>query len=141
MSSTPVTELREAIERMEVAYEFLISFAGEGVDRESVQSSTDQVNDYVTTFESALEDGHEAAAAVPDRHDEFDDGDYAAFVAGMEPEIEEARTVLRVLAGRDIITSAMADNINGMSVFQSVMMKFFFLDELTTHLEREADDE
>lgn len=26
--------------------------------------------------------------------------------------------------------------MNGMSVFQSVVMKFFFLDELTDHLER-----
>ncbi|WP_144903400.1 hypothetical protein [Halobellus captivus] len=137
MPETPVTDLRDAIEQVEIAYEFLISFAGEGIDRETVQSGTGQTKEYVADFEAGLADGYEAALAVADHHDEFDTPTYRSFLDDMEPEIEEARTVLQLLSEQDAVTSRMADNLNGMAVFQSVMMKFFFLDELTDHLERE----
>lgn len=134
----PVTELRAQIEEMESSYEFLISFAGQGVGREAVQSSTDQIREFVDGFEESLAAGHEAAEAVPESHDEFDTDAYRTFIDEMAAEVEEARTVLRLLGEQDRITSAQVDNMNGMSVFQSVVMKFFFLDELTDHLEREG---
>ena len=138
MTETPVSDLRDAIEQIEIAYEYLISFAGEGIDRETVKAGTSQTKEYVSDFDSGLEDGYEAALAVADHHDEFDTENYRTFLAEMEPEIEEARTVLKLLGEQEAITSPMADNLNGMAVFQSVMMKFFFLDELTDHLERDA---
>lgn len=136
MTDTPVTELREQIEQMEQSYEFLISFAGRGVGREGAQSATDQIREHINGFEEALEVGYDDALAVPDHHDEFDTDAYAAFVSDMAAEVEEARTVLSLIGEQDRITSQQVDNMNGMSVFQSVIMKFFFLDELTYHLER-----
>jgi hypothetical protein len=137
----PVTELREQIEEMESSYEFLISFAGQGVGREAVQSSTDQIREFVDGFESSLGGAYDAALAVPETHDSLDTEEYAAFVEEMGAEVEEARNVLRLLGQQDRITSAQVDNMNGMAVFQSVVMKFFFLDELTDHLEREGRTE
>lgn len=139
MTETPVTDLRDAIEEMEIAYEFLISFAGEGIDRTTGENTSEQVNEYVANFETALGDGYDAATAVPTRHDQFDTAAYTDFIDEMEAEIDEAQTVLTLIGEQEIVTSPMADNINGMSVFQSVMMKFFFLDELTTHLERDQE--
>lgn len=136
MTETPVTELREQIEQMEQSYEFLISFAGRGVGREGAQSATDQIREHVGGFEEALEVGYDAALDIPDDHDEFDTDAYAGFVEAMADEVEEARTVLSLVGEQDRITSQQVDNMNGMSVFQSVIMKFFFLDELTYHLER-----
>jgi hypothetical protein len=124
---------------METAYEFLISFAGQGVGREGVQSSTDQIREFVTDFEEGLEAGYAAAAAVPEVHEDLDTEAYEEFIQRLEPEVEEARNALRLLGEQDRITSQQVDNMNGMSVFQSVVMKFFFLDELTDHLERSAD--
>ncbi|WP_435126903.1 hypothetical protein [Halobaculum sp. D14] len=140
MTDTPVSDLRDEIERIETAYEFLISFAGQGVGREAVQSPNDQVRKFVSQFEEALGAGFDAATAVPDEHDQFDTETYERFTATMADEVEEARTVLSLLGEQDKITSRQADNLNGMSVFQSVLMKFFFLDELTNHLERPDGD-
>lgn len=120
---------------METAYEFCISYAGEGVSRDAARSA-DQVADYVDQFEDALGRGLDAAQAVPSAHDSFDTDAYHAFVDDLATEVEEARTVLTLLGEQDGISSLMVDNLNGMAVFQSAMMKFFFLDELTTHLER-----
>lgn len=142
MTEKPVTELRERIKQMEQSYEFLISFAGRGVGREGTQSATDQIREHITGFEEALEVGYDAALSVPDAHDQFDTDAYAGFVEQMAEEVKEARTVLSLVGEQDRITSQQVDNMNGMSVFQSVVMKFFFLDELTYHLERaEAGEE
>ncbi|GAB7095911.1 hypothetical protein JCM30237_30650 [Halolamina litorea] len=137
----PVTELRAQIEEMESSYEFLISFAGQGVGREAVQSSTDQIREFVTGFEESLDAAVDAALAVPEEHDELDTEAYLTFVEDLSAEVEEARNVLVLLGQQDRITSAQVDNMNGMSVFQSVVMKLFFLDELTDHLERNSGDE
>lgn len=137
----PVTEMRDQIEEMESSYEFLISFAGQGVGREAVQSSTDQIREFVEGFEASLGGAYDAALAVPDSHEAFDTDEYITFVEEMGEEVEEARNVLRLLGQQERITSAQVDNMNGMAVFQSVVMKFFFLDELTDHLEREGRDE
>ena len=137
----PATEMREQIEEMESSYEFLISFAGQGVGRDAVQSSTDQIREFVDGFEESLGGAYDAALAVPDSHPELDTDAYHTFLDGMGEEVEEARNVLRLLGQQDRITSAQVDNMNGMSVFQSVVMKFFFLDELTDHLEREGRTE
>lgn len=136
MTDTPASDLRTEIERMEEAYEFFISYAGEGVNREAARSATDQVSEYVVQFDDALGGGIEAAREVAAVHDSFDTDAYRAFVDDMSEEVEEARRVLALLAEQGGISSQMVDNLNGMSVFQSVLMKFFFLDELTTHLER-----
>lgn len=137
----PVTELRAQIEEMESSYEFLISFAGQGVGREAVQSSTDQIREFVTGFEESLDAAVDAALAVPEEHEELDTEAYLTFVEDLSAEVEEARNVLVLLGQQDRITSAQVDNMNGMSVFQSVVMKLFFLDELTDHLERGSGDE
>lgn len=79
----PVTEMRDQIEEMERAYEFLISFAGQGVGREAVQSSTDQIREFVNGFEETLGGAYDAALAVPDSHDEFDTDAYTTFLEEM----------------------------------------------------------
>lgn len=141
MADAPAADLRTEIERMETAYEFFISFAGEGVSRDTAGSATDQVREYVSEFEESLAGGIEAAREVAEVHDSFDTDAYRAFLDEMDDEVGEARTVLALLSEQEGISSQMIDNLNGMSVFQSVMMKFFFLDELTTHLDRPASDD
>lgn len=133
--------MRDQIEELERSYEFLISFAGQGVGREAVQSATDQIREFVDAFEASLGGAYDAAKAVPDSHDEFDTDAYHTFLEEMGTEVEAARNVLRLLGEQEFITSQQVDNMNGMAVFQSVVMKFFFLDELTDHLERGGRDD
>ena len=134
MSEGTVAELKRHIEAAEEAYEFLIAYAGRGLDRNQPPGTSDEVRDHLERLGDAMAGGHEAALAVADEHDLAGAEHYESALARMGEEIEEARTILSLLAAQDAITSAQVDNMNGMSVFQSVMMKFFFLDELTAHL-------
>ena len=137
-TASSVAALQDHIESAEEAYEFLISFAGQGLDRQQPPGITEEVRDYVEQLAAAFVDAHAAAVTIAEEHDLDGETEYRAMLDRLESEIDEARTVLALLAAQDVITSAQVDNLNGMSVFQSVVMKFFFLDELTEHLGREA---
>ncbi|MFB6131153.1 MAG: hypothetical protein ABEJ28_10075 [Salinigranum sp.] len=134
MAETSVEELRRHIESAEEAYEFLISYASKGVDRSQPAGMSAEVTDYLQQLGEAMVAGHEAAAAVPEEHDIDGETHYESFVETMGEEVAEATTVVELLSAQEAITSAQVDDMNGMSVFQSVMMKFFLLDDLTAHL-------
>ena len=129
-----VHALQEHIEAAEEAYEFLISFAGKGLDREQPAGQSQEVRGYVEQLDEARGASHAAALDIADDHDVEGEEHYRAMLDRLGEEIEEAQTVLRLLAAQSVITSAQVDDVNGMSVFQSVVMKLFFLDELTEHL-------
>ena len=134
MTGDSVAELGRQIESAEEAYEFLISYAGRGLDRDQPAGTTREVRGYLEQLEASMVDGLEAAEAVADEHELDGEPHYRAALETMAGEIAEARTIVSLIAAQDAITSAQVDNMNGMAVFQSVMMKFFFLDELTAHL-------
>lgn len=134
---TNVSNLQDAVERTEEAYEFMISFAGQGIGREIEQSSSDQVREYVHQLHDALGDAVTAAAAIPDEYDVSGAEQYEQVVSGLGDEVTEAQQFLSLLGAQDRITSQQVDNLNGMSVFQSVVMKLFFLEELTAHFDEE----
>lgn len=129
-----IDDFRDHVMNAEEAYEYMISFAGMGIGREVPQKHSDEIRGYIEQLSASLDESFSAATAIED--DPGIDGteQYGAFLEDMAVEIEEATTVLDLVAAQDKITSAQVDNINGMSVFQSVMMKLFFLDELTKHL-------
>lgn len=136
---TSVQEFQEAVDRAEQAYEFMISYAGQGIGRAELETQdAEEIRSYVEQLREALADGADAAARIPEEYDVQGATHYDTFVGRLQTEIERAVVVLDLLAAQDRITSAQIDDVNGISVFQSVIMKFFFLDDLTEHLAYES---
>jgi len=134
VTSESVAALQEHIESAEEAYEFLIAFAGRGLDRNQPPGTSKEVVDYLEQLATAMEEGLAAARAVAEEHDLDGEEHYRSALSTMAGEVEEAHTLVSLLSAQEVVTSAQVDDMNGMAVFQSVMMKFFFLDELTAHL-------
>lgn len=133
-----VERFQEQVERAESAYEFMISFAGQGLGRaEQSEGDTEEIRSYLRQLRSALEEGVDAAADIPEEEDLHGEKYYEAFVERLEKQVDEAVLVLDLLAAQDRITSAQVDDINGMAVFQSIVMKIFFLSDITAHLAHE----
>lgn len=130
-TDSSVRALQDHIEAAEEAYEFLISYAGQGLDHDLPEGMSTEVRDYLEQLDEALGAAHGAAVAIADEHELAGESDYRSMLRRLDDEIDEARTVLQLLAAQEVITSAQVDNMNGMAVFQSVVMKLFFLDELT----------
>lgn len=132
---TAVDDFQTAVGHVEESYEFMISFAGQGIGREIEQSSVHEVREYVDQLSASLDEALRAARRIGEEYDVSGATHYERVIADLESEIEEAREFLALLSAQDLITSQQVDNLNGMSVFQSVVMKLFFLDELTGHLD------
>lgn len=130
-----VSDFQSAVNDAEEAYEFMISFAGQGIGREIPESDADDVREYLEQLRDGLEESVAAARSIPDEFDMDGADQLNTVLDDMEDEVEEAVSVLELLIAQDRITSQQVDNINGMSVFQSVVMKLFFLDEVTKHLD------
>lgn len=132
-----VSEFQDGVDRVEEAYEFMISFAGQGIGREVQTSTSEDVRGYLKQLRDGLADAIDAARAIPDEFDLQGVDAFERVIDELEREHQEAHDIIELLIAQDKITSQQVDNINGMSVFQSVMMKLFFLDELTKHLDWE----
>ena len=131
-----VSDFMAAVERSEEAYEFMISYAGQGIGREIPTQDVKEIRDYLEQLQEALEDAVSAAREIPEEFDLDGEDHYYDVLDRLETEREEAADVLALLIAQDRITSQQVDNLNGMSVFQSVMMKLFFLEEVTAHLDQ-----
>lgn len=132
---TTLDSFQQAVEQAEEAYEFMISFAGQGVGRKEQQpEDSDQIRHFLRQLKTALTEGCGHAARIPEDHDIHGEEEYILFVDQLQTEIETAILALDLLCAQEKITSSQVDDLNGLVSFQSIIMKLFFIDDLTEHL-------
>ncbi len=115
--------IRDAIDAVEEAYEFMLAYAAQGRKRETQDEGASKIRDYLNRFASALEamekaapDALGAAAAEPFRD---------RFLADMAV----MRSVIAVLLEQPSISSDMVDNTNGLIAVRSFLTDLFFIDQ------------
>ncbi|MDH3230130.1 MAG: hypothetical protein OEN55_10085 [Alphaproteobacteria bacterium] len=115
--------LRDAIDAVEEAYEFMLAYAAQGRKREAQDEGASKIRDYLNRFASALGAMEEAApdalsgaAAEPFRD---------RFLADMAV----MRSVIAVLLEQPSISSDMVDNTNGLIAVRSFLTDLFFIDQ------------
>lgn len=131
-----VSEFMDAVNQAERAYEFMIAYAGQGIGREVPTQDVKEIRNRLTDLREGLDDALAAARRIPREFDVHGQMYFTTVLDEMENECDEATDILDLLIAQDRITSQQVDNLNGMSVFQSVIMKLFFLEELTAHLDQ-----
>lgn len=115
--------VRQAIEVVEEAYEFMLAYAAQGRKREGEAEGVSKIRQYLTRLAGALDDMREAAPAVltseasqPFRDRFLDD-------------IAVTRSVVALLLERPSITSDMVDNTNGLIAVRAFLTDLFFIDQ------------
>ena len=132
---TSVEDYQEGVNDAEEAYEYMIAYAGQGIGREVRMTQVNQIREYLEQLVEGLTQAIEAAGEIPEEFDVDGIEHYEPVIEELERELVEATDILNLLIAQDRITSQQVDNLNGMSVFQSVLMKLFFLEEVTKHLD------
>lgn len=130
-----VAEFMQSVNDAEEAYEFMIAYAGQGIGREIPMKDVKEIRGYLEQLRDALLDALAAARTIPEEFDLLGEEPYHRVLDEMAEECDQAVDILELLIAQDRITSQQVDNLNGMSVFQSVVMKLFFLEEVTAHLD------
>ncbi len=115
--------MRNAIDVVEEAYEFMLAYAAQGRKREIENEGVSKVRQYLNRFAGALDEMQEVVPAVfvTDTSQPFRD----RFLDNMAV----ARSVITLLLDRPSITSDMVDNTNGLIALRAFLTDLFFIDQ------------
>jgi len=118
-------EMRDAFDRIEESYEFMLAYAAQGRKRETAEGAGEsQIRQYLKRFRGALDDLETALQGeVGGLHG-------AAFRERFLADLAVVRAVLQILLAQPSITSDMIDNTNGLIAMRSLLTDLFFTDQV-----------
>jgi hypothetical protein len=117
--------MRDAFDRIEEAYEFMLAYAAQGRKRETQEGAGEsQIRQYLKRFQAALGDLEQTSV------DEMSDAGAAAFADRFQSDIATVRSVIDILLSRHSITSDMIDNTNGLVAVRAFLTDVFFIDQV-----------
>lgn len=113
--------IRERIEEVEEAYEFMLAYAAQGRAEEGAEGA--RIRAFLTRF-------RDAAAAISELVDSVPEAAAAAgFLARFREESETVDSVLAIVLARADISSEVVDNANGLIALRAYLTSLFFLDK------------
>lgn len=116
--------LRDAFDKVEEAYEFMLAYAAQGRKRETEDGSKEsQIRQYLKRLEGAL---GEIEVALGDG---LGGPEGAAFTDRVRGDLAATRSVVGLLLSRPSISSDMIDNTNGLLALRAFLTDVFFIDQ------------
>jgi len=126
VSISQASQMREAFEKIEESYEFMLAYAAQGRKREVEEGAggESQIRNYLKRFVGALGTLETALAEGG-----LGGPEAAPFAERMGHDIAVARSVLEILLARPSISSDMIDNTNGLIALRAFLTDVFFVDQ------------
>ena len=118
--------IRQNIDAVEEAYEFMLAYAAQGRVEEGAGPEGAHIRNFLERFVDAVEGLTTQVAALVGKDQEAG----AALLAGFEQDSATVMSVLRILLARDNISSEMVDNTNGLIAMRSYLTTLFFIDKV-----------
>ena len=115
--------MREAIEIVEEAYEFMLAYAAQGRKSEAKEEGVSKIRDYLNRFSEALDRMAEVAPDI------VPGSSGAAFRDRFVSDLTVVRSVIALLLDRPSISSDMVDNTNGLIAMRIFLTDLFFIDQ------------
>jgi hypothetical protein len=122
---TDSAAIRQNIEIVEEAYEFMLAYAAQGRAEEGAGPDGAHIRTFLERFA-------EAAGAMRPQAEALMAGgksDGGALLDSFQRDSDTVLSVLHLLLGRDNISSEMIDNTNGLIVMRSYLTTLFFIDK------------
>ncbi len=126
IDSNVATQMRDAFDEIEEAYEFMLAYAAQGRKTEAASGSKgpSQIRHFLQRFRDAAG----RLADLVEKH--ANKGAGAGFAERWLADIGAARSVIKLLLEQPSITSEMVDNTNGLIVLRSLLTGIFFADQV-----------
>lgn len=118
--------MREAIEIVEEAYEFMLAYAAQGRKREAEGEGegVSKIRDYLNRFADALDQMAEVAPDI------VPGPSGAAFRDRFVADLAVVQSVIALLRDQTSISSDMVDNTNGLIAMRIFLTDLFFIDQV-----------
>jgi hypothetical protein len=117
--------MRDAFDRIEEAYEFMLAYAAQGRKRETQEGGGEsRIREYLKRFQSALDDLEQQPL------DDLSRTEAKPFADRFHGDLATVRSVIAILLSRHSISSEMIDNTNGLIAVRALLTDIFFIDQV-----------
>jgi len=118
-------KIRDEIERIEEAYEYMLAYAAQGRSEEGAGPDGAHIRDFLGQFLKAVNTLDTLSASFVEENTAS-----AGFFEGFGHETAVMRSVLEILLGSENISSEAIDNTNGLIAVRAYLTSLFFIDKV-----------
>jgi len=122
--------LKERIDDVEAAYEFMLAYAAQGVTGEEEGGSVTEIRAQLKRAEEALEGLAELFKEVVATRGLKPPEPYRSFIGVLEREAASAQAAIRLALAQRALSSQLIDNLNALIHVRSLLTDLFFIDEI-----------
>jgi hypothetical protein len=121
---TDSSKIRENIELIEEAYEYMLAYAAQGRADEGAGPDGAHIRTFLVQFNEGTDN---ILAAINGIHAISPDSD--AFIEALKSDAATVKSVMSIMLGKDNVSSEMIDNANGLISVRSYLTALFFIDK------------
>lgn len=122
-------ELNSRCDAIEECYEFMLAYAGQGVDGDVSTGKGGMIRDYLRRCEGALSGLASFLTGFVKRLD-VDAAPYAAFMGVIDRDSRDALAAVQMVLAQPSISSQLVDNLNASIHLRALLTDLFLIDEV-----------
>ena len=128
------TELSNRCDAIEECYEFMLAYAGQGLESDAGSSTGSQVREFLRKCDGALAGLGEFIGRFVKQDGVESMGPYTAFLSVIDRDARDARAAVGLVLAQSSISSQVIDNLNASIHLRALLTDLFLIDEvLKTH--------
>ena len=122
--------LKERIDHVEAAYEFMLAYAAQGVTGEEEGGSATEIRAQLKRTEEALEGLAALFEELVATKSLKPAQPYRSFIGVLERDAASAQAAVQLALAQRAISSQLIDNLNALIHVRSLLTDLFFIDEI-----------
>ncbi len=115
---------------IEECYEFMLAYAGQGLNGDEGSGSSGEVRDYLNRAVAALSGLAEAYAAAVKQQDLQPAEHYNAFLAVLDRDARDSLAAIQLVLAQSTLSSQLIDNLNASIHLRALLTDVFLVDEI-----------
>ena len=130
MNRSVEDRLKERIDHVEAAYEFMLAYAAQGVTGEEEGGSTTEIRAQIKRADEALDGLAELFKEVVATKNLKPAEPYRCFIGVLEKDAASAQAAIQLVLAQRAISSQLIDNLNALIHLRSLLTDLFLIDEV-----------
>lgn len=123
-------EINARCTAIEECYEFMLAYAGQGLNADEGGQSSGQVRDYLNRAVEALSGLAEAYAAAVKQENLQPSESYNAFLAVLDRDAGDSLAAIKLVLAQATLSSQLIDNLNASIHLRGLLTDLFLVDEI-----------
>jgi len=123
-------ELNARCDAIEECYEFMLAYAGQGLDSDLGAGKGGQIREFLTKCERALTGLADFLTGFVKRLNVDSTAPYAAFMGVIDRDARDAQAAVQLVLAQPSISSQLVDNLNASIHLRALLTDLFLIDEV-----------